>query len=102
MADAQQRARRDVADAGGLDDDVGPQDVPGYFARARAVYHAGTLPLGDERVALLPQFTPWVLVNHTGKVRDVTMLAHELGHAIHSMMAEHHSLFTQHSSLPLA
>jgi oligoendopeptidase F len=25
-----------------------------------------------------------------------------LGHAIHSMLAEHHSLFTQHSSLPLA
>ena len=29
-------------------------------------------------------------------------LAHELGHAIHSMLAEHHSLFTQHSCLPLA
>jgi oligoendopeptidase F len=29
-------------------------------------------------------------------------MAHELGHAIHSMLAAHHSLFTQHSSLPLA
>ena len=29
-------------------------------------------------------------------------MAHELGHAIHSMLAEHHSAFTFHSSLPLA
>ena len=51
---------------------------------------------------VLPAQTPWVLVNYTGKVRDVATLAHELGHAIHSMMAEHHSLLTQHPSLPLA
>lgn len=49
-----------------------------------------------------PSFTPWVLMNYTGRVRDVATLAHELGHAIHSMMAEDHSLHTQHSSLPLA
>jgi oligoendopeptidase F len=29
-------------------------------------------------------------------------MAHELGHAIHAMMAEHHTLFTQHACLPLA
>ncbi len=28
--------------------------------------------------------------------------AHELGHAIHAMLASHHSTFTFHSSLPLA
>lgn len=49
-----------------------------------------------------PDLTPYVLVNYTGKVRDVATLAHELGHAIHSMLAEHHSILTQHSSLPLA
>jgi len=49
-----------------------------------------------------PRFTPWVLVNYTGRVRDVATLAHELGHAVHSMLAEHHSLLTQHASLPLA
>ena len=37
-----------------------------------------------------------------GKVRDVATIAHELGHAIHAMLAEQHSVFTQHSSLPLA
>ncbi len=51
---------------------------------------------------LTPKHTPYVLVNYTGKVRDVATLAHELGHAIHSMMAEHHSILTQHPSLPLA
>ncbi|MBX3053230.1 MAG: M3 family oligoendopeptidase [Caldilineaceae bacterium] len=51
---------------------------------------------------LSPKITPYVLMNWTGKVRDVATLAHELGHAIHSMMAEEHSLLTQHSSLPLA
>lgn len=51
---------------------------------------------------VLPSLTPWVLMNYTGKVRDVATLAHELGHAIHAMMADHHSVYTQHSTLPLA
>ncbi len=46
--------------------------------------------------------TPWVLVNYQGRPDDVATLAHELGHAIHAMLASHHSLFTYHSSLPLA
>ncbi|MCY3413127.1 MAG: M3 family oligoendopeptidase [Candidatus Heimdallarchaeota archaeon] len=33
-----------------------------------------------------PQEWPWVLVNHTGNIRDVSTLAHELGHAIHSVL----------------
>ena len=51
---------------------------------------------------VLPSHTPWLLINYTGRVRDVATLAHELGHAIHSMLAEDHSLLTQHASLPLA
>ena len=51
---------------------------------------------------VLPSQTPWVLVNYTGKVRDVATLAHELGHAVHSLLAEEHSILTQHASLPLA
>jgi oligoendopeptidase F len=49
-----------------------------------------------------PDVTPYVLLNYTGKVRDVATLAHELGHALHSMLAEKHSMLTQHPSLPLA
>lgn len=49
-----------------------------------------------------PDLTPWVLVNYQGQADDAATLAHELGHAIHSMMAEHHSIFSQQASLPLA
>lgn len=49
-----------------------------------------------------PQLTPWVLVNYQGRPYDVSTLAHELGHAIHSIIANHHSILTHHSALPLA
>ncbi len=51
---------------------------------------------------VLPRLTPWVLLNYTGRPRDVATLAHELGHAVHSLLAAEHSLLTQHPSLPLA
>jgi oligoendopeptidase F len=49
-----------------------------------------------------PKQTPYVLVNFTGEARDVSTLAHELGHAVHAMLAENHSVLTFHSALPLA
>jgi oligoendopeptidase F len=49
-----------------------------------------------------PGMTPYVLVNYQGRAEDVATLAHELGHALHAMLAEKHSLFTWHASLPLA
>ena len=49
-----------------------------------------------------PELTPWVLVNYQGHSDDVATLAHELGHAIHSLLASDHSIFTQHACLPLA
>ncbi|MDP1547409.1 MAG: M3 family oligoendopeptidase [Anaerolineales bacterium] len=52
--------------------------------------------------SVLPEMTPYVLVNYQGTGREVATLAHELGHAIHAMLASHHSTFTFHSSLPLA
>lgn len=51
---------------------------------------------------VLPGAAPWVKLNYTGKVRDVATMAHELGHAIHSLMASDHSILTFHASLPLA
>lgn len=49
-----------------------------------------------------PDLTPWVLINYQGKPQDVSTMAHELGHAIHSMLSEEHNIFTYHSNLPLA
>ncbi len=52
--------------------------------------------------SIVPEMTPYVLVNYQGNAREVATLAHELGHAIHAMLASHHTVFTFHSSLPLA
>jgi oligoendopeptidase F len=52
--------------------------------------------------SVAPELSPWVLVNYQGRPDDVATLAHEMGHAIHSMLASDHTLFTFHSSLPLA
>ena len=51
---------------------------------------------------LTPKITPYVLVNFTGKTRDVFTLAHELGHAIHSQAAQDRSILVQDAPLPLA
>ncbi len=53
-------------------------------------------------LSLDPKMVPWVLLNYKGVARDVAVLAHELGHAIHTLMASEHSILTFHSSLPLA
>ncbi len=51
---------------------------------------------------VLPGLTPWVLTNYVGKTDDVLTVAHELGHAVHALMAADHSALTFHSALPLA
>jgi oligoendopeptidase F len=52
--------------------------------------------------SVTPKITPYVLLNFQGRADDVATMAHELGHAIHSMLAVDHSVFTFHASLPLA
>ncbi|HKY70343.1 MAG TPA: M3 family oligoendopeptidase [Nitrospira sp.] len=52
--------------------------------------------------SVVPGFTPYVMLNYTGDARDIATMAHELGHAVHGMLAAHHSVFTFHSTLPLA
>ena len=51
---------------------------------------------------LTPKITPFVLVNFTGKSRDVFTLAHELGHAVLSQTAQNKSILVQDAPLPLA
>ncbi len=82
----------------------------GFGQQALRVFtddHIDALPRPGKKggafcATLLPSQTPWVLLNYSGKLRDVATLAHELGHAVHSMMAEKHSILTQHPCLPLA
>jgi oligoendopeptidase F len=77
-------ARR-VFDEGHLDSEIRPRKTGGAFCASP-----------------LPGLAPWVLVNYNGKANDVATLAHELGHAVHALMASEHSVLTFHSSLPLA
>lgn len=52
--------------------------------------------------SVVPGQTPYVLLNFTGEARDIATMAHELGHAVHGMLAEQHTAFTFHATLPLA
>jgi len=45
---------------------------------------------------------PYVLLSYAGTLRDVSTLAHELGHGIHHNLARDQTEFTSHSVLPLA
>jgi oligoendopeptidase F len=51
--------------------------------------------------SISPKYTPWVLVNYNRRIRDVTTLAHELGHSVHAILASGHSVLTFHAPLPL-
>jgi len=79
-----QEARRVFAE-GHIDSEIRPGKRGGAFC-----------------ASILPALTPWVLLNYTGEPRQVATLAHELGHAIHAMLAAEHSVLTFHSALPLA
>ncbi len=49
-----------------------------------------------------PEIHPYVLVNYTGNLRDVSTVAHELGHGIHQVLAASQGHFNSDTPLPLA
>lgn len=49
-----------------------------------------------------PKLAPWVQLNYQGRSDDVATMAHELGHAIHALLASEHSVLNFLSNLPLA
>lgn len=51
---------------------------------------------------ITPKITPYVLVNFKGRTNDVFTLAHEIGHAVHSISASDKSIFIAEAPLPLA
>ncbi len=79
------RQARRIFDDGHIDAEIRPRKRGGAFC-----------------AGILPGVTPWVLCNYTAEPRQVATLAHELGHAIHALLAAGHSVLTFHSALPLA
>jgi oligoendopeptidase F len=49
-----------------------------------------------------PHHHPYVMLNFTGKLRDVTTLAHELGHGLHDLLASKQHIFDYNPPLTLA
>lgn len=49
-----------------------------------------------------PKIVPYVMLNYSGKSRDVFTLAHELGHAVHGQLSSKQSILMAHAPIPLA
>ncbi len=50
----------------------------------------------------VPSHHPYVMLNWTGRTRDVLTLAHELGHGVHAYLAREQGIFHQTTPLTLA
>ncbi len=50
----------------------------------------------------VPDAHPFILVNYTGNLRDVSTVAHELGHGIHQYLAKEKGYFNSDTPLVLA
>ena len=48
------------------------------------------------------EVTPYILLNHTNKTRDLFTVMHELGHGIHDLFTFQKPFLVHHPSLPLA
>lgn len=79
------RLARRIFDEGHLDSEVRKGKRSGAFC-----------------ATITPDLAPWVLQSYQGRPDDVMTLAHELGHAVHSLLADHHPALTQRASLPMA
>lgn len=50
----------------------------------------------------VPDTHPYVLVNYTGNLRDVSTVAHELGHGVHQVLAAEQGMYNSDTPLVLA
>jgi oligoendopeptidase F len=82
---------------------------PSFAEKAKSVIaskHLDSHPRKNKRngafcMSIVPSVLPYVLTNFDGKPRDVSTIAHELGHAIHDIYASNHYYSVCHAPLPL-
>ncbi|MBJ6727574.1 M3 family oligoendopeptidase [Geomesophilobacter sediminis] len=53
-------------------------------------------------MGMTPALPPYLLLNFTGNLRDISTMAHEVGHGIHYLLAQRQSMLNYHPPLPLA
>jgi oligoendopeptidase F len=53
-------------------------------------------------MGMTPSLPPYLLLNFTGNLRDVSTIAHEVGHGIHYLLAQGQTMLNYHPPLPLA
>ncbi|HVN87087.1 MAG TPA: M3 family oligoendopeptidase [Candidatus Binatia bacterium] len=57
---------------------------------------------GAFSASTVPSAHPYVLLNYTGRVRDVMTIAHELGHGVHQYVARERGYFQSNTALTMA
>ena len=78
-------AARKIIDGNHIHSSIGPKKRSGAFCSTVST-----------------DITPYVLLSYTSKYRDVSTLAHELGHGVHSVLSSGQTEFTHSACLPLA
>lgn len=52
--------------------------------------------------SIIPSLSPYIMLNHVGKLKDVFTMMHEFGHGIHAIASNQQTIFTFHSAIPMA
>jgi oligoendopeptidase F len=79
-------------------------EIAGYFFENKWI-HA---PVQDGKRGgafahpCVPEVHPYVLVNYTGNLRDVSTVAHELGHGVHQYLASEQGYYNSNTTLVLS
>jgi oligoendopeptidase F len=79
-------------------------EIAGYFFNEKWI-HAPVME-GKRGGAFahpcVPEVHPYVLVNYTGNLRDVSTVAHELGHGVHQYLAAEQGYYNSNTTLVLS
>ncbi len=79
-------------------------EIAGYFFDKKWIHapvHEGKRG-GAFAHPCVPDVHPYVLVNYTGNLRDVSTVAHELGHGVHQYLAAENGYYNSNTTLVLS